>query len=107
MTFKEQYLEGTIPFEAIDDFIEEWNTSDDNRRLSVFLGLTSEEEDIWIDDSDEALQDLLDSYERVKGTPVTLGRTGIIVNKKFEFYIWRRAAFLFKLLKILFAYRGF
>ena len=25
MTFKEQYLQGKIPFEAIDDFIEEWN----------------------------------------------------------------------------------
>lgn len=64
MTFKEQYLEGTIPFEAIDDFIEEWNTSDDNRRLSVFLGLTSEEEDIWIDDSDEALKELLDKQKK-------------------------------------------
>ena len=28
-----------------------------------------------------ALKELLDSYEKVKGTPVTLGRTGIIVNK--------------------------
>lgn len=64
MTFKEQYLEGTIPFEAIDDFIEEWNTSDDDRRLSVFLGLTSEEEDIWIDDSDEALKELLDKQKK-------------------------------------------
>lgn len=63
MTFKEQYLEGKIPFEAIDDFIEKWNESDDERRLAVYLGLSSEEEDVWIDDSDEALKELLDKQK--------------------------------------------
>ena len=29
MTFKEKYLAGEISFEEIDDFIEEWNESDD------------------------------------------------------------------------------
>lgn len=81
MTFKELYLSGQIEFDEIDRYISRWNRSDDERTLAKYLGLNTKEEDVWIDDSDEALQELLDSYERVKGTPVTLGRTGIIVNK--------------------------
>ena len=65
MTFKEQYLQGKIPFEAIDDFIEEWNGSVDERRLAVFLGLNSQEEDVWIDESDEALKELLDKQKEM------------------------------------------
>ena len=60
MTFKEKYLAGEIEFEAIDEYIDIWNNSDDDRTLSKFLGLNAEEEDVWIDDSDEALQELLD-----------------------------------------------
>ncbi len=60
MTFKEKYLAGEIEFEAIDDFIEEWNNSNTNETLAQFLGLNEEEEDIWIEESDEALKELLD-----------------------------------------------
>lgn len=60
MTFKEKYLAREIEFEAIDDFIDIWNNSDDERTLAKFLGLNAEEEDVWIEDSDEALKELLD-----------------------------------------------
>ena len=60
MTFKEKYLAGEIDFEAIDEYIDIWNNSDDERTLAKFLGLNAEEEDVWIDESDEALQELLD-----------------------------------------------
>ena len=60
MTFKEKYLAGEIEFEAIDNYIDIWNNSDDERTLAKFLGLNAEEEDVWIDDSDEALKELLD-----------------------------------------------
>ena len=60
MTFKEKYLAGEIEFEAIDEYIDIWNNSDDERTLAKFLGLNAEEEDVWIDDSDEALRELLD-----------------------------------------------
>ncbi|SET60716.1 hypothetical protein SAMN05443270_0664 [Lacrimispora sphenoides] len=60
MTFKEKYLAGEIEFEAIDDFIEEWNSSDAPETLAKFLGLNEEEEDVWIEESDEALKELLD-----------------------------------------------
>ena len=59
MTFKERYLAGEIRFEEIDDYIEIWNNSDDERTLAQFLGLSADEEDVWIDDSDEALRAML------------------------------------------------
>ena len=34
MTFKEKYLAGEIEFEAIDDYVDEWNNSDDERTLA-------------------------------------------------------------------------
>ena len=63
MTFKERYLAGEIPFEEIDRYIEEWNESDDERRLAEYLGLNADEEDVWVDESDEALQELRDSQK--------------------------------------------
>lgn len=60
MTFKEKYLAGEIQFEEIDNYIEIWNNSDDERTLAQFLGLGADEEDVWIDDSDEALKAMLD-----------------------------------------------
>ena len=61
--FKERYLAGEIEFEEIDDYVDEWNNSDDTRTLAQFLGLNEEEEDVWIDVSDEALQELLDGQK--------------------------------------------
>lgn len=61
MTFKELYVSGQIEFEEIDRYISSWNRSDDPRTLAVYLGLNEEEEDIWIEDSDDALRELLDT----------------------------------------------
>ena len=61
MTFKEKYQAGEIEFEAIDDYVDEWNKSDDERTLAKFLGLNADEEDAWIDDGDEALKEMLDA----------------------------------------------
>ena len=59
--FKERYLAGEIEFEEIDDYVDEWNNSDDIRTLAQFLGLNEEEEDVWIDEGDDAL------YEQQRG----------------------------------------
>lgn len=59
MKFKDKYLAGEIEFEDIDDFIDEWNNSSTTETLAIFLGLNEEEEDVWIDESDEALKELL------------------------------------------------
>ena len=69
MTFKERYLAGEIPFEDIDLYIEEWNESDDERRLAEFLGLNADEEDVWVDDSDEALKEMLDRQKQACPRP--------------------------------------
>ena len=61
MTFKEKYQAGEIEFEAIDDYVDEWNNSDDERTLAKLLGLNADEEDAWIDDGDEALKEMLDA----------------------------------------------
>lgn len=63
MTFKERYLAGEIQFEEIDDYITKWNNSMEACTLREFLGLNAEEEDAWIDDSDEALKEMLDKLK--------------------------------------------
>ena len=63
MTFKEMYLAGKIEFEEIDDYVMEWNNSDDERTLAVFLGLNEEEEAAWIDVGEDALWDILDAQK--------------------------------------------
>lgn len=60
MSFKEKYLAGEIAFAEIENYIEEWNRSDTLDTLATFLGLNEEEEDLWIEESDKALQELLD-----------------------------------------------
>ena len=61
MKFKERYLAGEIPFEEIDAYVEEWNNSDDPCTLREYLGLSAQEEDVWIDQDDWALKELLDA----------------------------------------------
>lgn len=58
--FKTRYLAGEIEFEEIDDYVDEWNNSDDTRTLAQFLGLNEEEEDAWISVGDDALYALLE-----------------------------------------------
>ena len=62
--FKERYLAGEIEFEEIDRYISRWNNSDDERTLAKYLGLNKEEEDVWIDESDEALREMLDRQKK-------------------------------------------
>ncbi|MDD6615570.1 MAG: hypothetical protein PUF13_05655 [Lachnospiraceae bacterium] len=59
MTFRERFMKGETEFEEIFELTDQWNFSDDLRTLREFLGLTAEEEDIWISESDEALEDLM------------------------------------------------
>ncbi len=54
---------GEIPFEEIDEYIIQWNESDELCTLREYLGLNEEEEDVWIEVSDEALRELLDKQK--------------------------------------------
>ncbi len=47
-------------FEEIFALTDEWNFSDETCTLREYLGLTAEEEDVWISESDEALEALLE-----------------------------------------------
>ncbi len=64
MKFKERFLAGEIEFEEIDDYIVEWNNSDTTETLAKFLGLNGEEEAIWIDESDDALKNVLEKLKK-------------------------------------------
>lgn len=104
MTFKELYLSGQVPFEEIDRYISRWNRSDDERTLAKYLGLNADEEDVWIDDSDEALKEMLDARERVAGTPVTLGRR-ILSSIKMDLARCQSSVFLLMMRRYCFARR--
>jgi len=62
--FKEKYLAGEIPFEAIDDYSYEWGMGDDERTLAQYLGLNAQEEDAWISIGEDALIELLDKQKK-------------------------------------------
>ncbi len=64
MKFKERFLSGEIEFEEIDDYIVEWNNSDTTETLAKFLGLNGEEEAVWIDESDDALKNVLENLKK-------------------------------------------
>ncbi|MCD8346725.1 MAG: hypothetical protein LUD16_02010 [Lachnospiraceae bacterium] len=59
MKFRERFMKGEAAFEDIFDLTDEWNFSDEECTLREYLGLTAEEEDVWISESDEALEELL------------------------------------------------
>jgi len=63
MNFKERFLAGEIEFEVIDDYIVEWNNSDTTETLAKFLGLNGEEEAVWLDESDDALKNMLEKQK--------------------------------------------
>ena len=84
--FKERYLAGEIEFEEIDDYVDEWNNSDDIRTLAQFLGLNEEEEDVWIDEGDDALYELLEQQregcnceERKNDTKISGGESNALL----------------------------
>ena len=60
MTFKELYLAGSIEFEVNDEYCFAWGDTEDSRTLREYLGLSVEEEDVWISESEDALRDMLD-----------------------------------------------
>ena len=64
MTFREQFMAGMIEFDEIFDLTDKWNFSDETCTLREFLGLNAEEEDIWISESDEALEAFMEQERR-------------------------------------------
>lgn len=65
MKFRERFMNFETDFEEIFELTDEWNFSDETCTLREYLGLTAEEEDIWISESDEALEEFM-NQERNK-----------------------------------------
>ena len=53
-TFFDLYSRGDIPAGRINDFIAAWHASgdDEQRSLAAYLGLSGEEYDVWLMDTD-------------------------------------------------------
>lgn len=66
MTFRERYMNFETDFDEIFELTDKWNFSDETCTLREYLGLTAEEEDIWISESDEALEQLMEQERRSK-----------------------------------------
>lgn len=90
MKFREQYMKGEIHFDAIFDYTEEWNYSDETCTLREYLGLTPEEEDVWISDSDEALEELLNKEKNRR--IIFFDLDGTLLNDQKEFTSGNRKA---------------
>ena len=67
MTFRERVMNHEAEFDEIFDLTDQWNFSDETCTLREFLGLNAEEEDIWISESDDALEQFMEQ-ERKKQT---------------------------------------
>ena len=60
MTFRERFMQYEAEFDEIFALTDQWNFSDETCTLREFLGLNTEEEDIWISDSDDALEQFME-----------------------------------------------
>ena len=67
MTFRERFMKHEDEYDEIFDLTDQWNFSDETCTLREFLGLNAEEEDIWISESDDALEQFMEQ-ERKKQT---------------------------------------
>ena len=66
MTFRERFMAGEAEFDDIFELTDQWNFSDETCTLREYLGLTEKEEDVWISDSDEALEEMMEKEKNRK-----------------------------------------
>lgn len=66
MTFRERFMNYEAEFDEIFDLTDKWNFSDETCTLREFLGLNAEEEDIWISESDDALEQFMEQERQVQ-----------------------------------------
>lgn len=68
MTFRERFMNFEVDFEEIFELTDEWNFSDETCTLREYLGLNAEEEDLWISESDEALEAFMEKERKENQT---------------------------------------
>lgn len=64
MNFRERFMNYEAEFDEIYDLTDQWNFSDETCTLREFLGLNAEEEDLWISESDEALETFMENERK-------------------------------------------
>lgn len=84
MKFREQFMRNEIAFDEIFALTDQWNFSDDPCTLREYLGLTAQEEDIWISESDDALEDFMEQEKRTKAIFLDLDGTLFTDDKQFS-----------------------
>ena len=65
MTFRERFMNYEAEFDEIFDLTDKWNFSDETCTLREFLGLNAEE-DIWISESDDALEQFMEQERQAQ-----------------------------------------
>lgn len=66
MTFRKRFMNHEAEFDEIFDLTDKWNFSDETCTLREFLGLNAEEEDIWISESDDALEQFMEQERQTQ-----------------------------------------
>jgi hypothetical protein len=59
MTFVDDFLAGRVTAEQIDEYVEEWHSSDTGMGLHEYLGLTWDEYRAWVRDPDRLTEEAL------------------------------------------------
>lgn len=90
MTFRERYMAGEAAFDEIFDLTDEWMAGDAECTLAVYLGLNDREEDIWISQSDEALEEFMEKEKTRKALFTDLDNT--LLSRTKELTAGNRAA---------------
>ena len=91
MTFRERFMNGEIDFDEIFDETDRWSFSDETCTLREFLGLTPKEEDVWVCESDEALEELMERERKTKVLFLDLDGTLLNDDKEFTLKINRQS----------------
>ena len=84
MKFRERFMMGEVPFDDIFSLTDKWNFSDEACTLREYLGLTAKEEDVWISDSDDALEELMEKEKNTRAVFLDLDGTLFTDEKTFS-----------------------
>ena len=81
-TFRERFMDDETTFDEIFDLTDEWSDSDTNMPLREYLGLNAREEEIWVEESDEALEDYMEQEKNTRIFFTDLDGTALTDDKQ-------------------------
>jgi hypothetical protein len=63
MSFVIDCLKGKVDLSGIDGYIDKWHAGESIKPLYEYLGMTSEEYDLWVEDQ-TALQNIVNAHRK-------------------------------------------